>query len=1009
MKLFFSYGHDKNSVIVERIRDDVMAEKHDVWIDIDRLKSGNDWRRKIAESIEESEVFFSFASEHSLQESGVCRDELSIAVAVKGALIQSVILEKGLTMPANASFRQYIDMSDWQELYSTDAFEPWYAEKLQEILKVINDPETKKYEEEVRYLKDILRPNLSIAYKNSMAEAMYCGRGWLKAMTDRWLKDPDSRRILLMTGSPGSGKSAFVSHEFIYNIYAGAVIYCQWDNCESNNADAVIRSIIFQLSSHYPDYRERVLKNVKRLEEDGTELKDCDASELYRSLFVRPMRETINGDRNTILILIDGIDEIERHSRSGARYEWKNELAELIERSAGELPEWIRFFITSRKDTKVTRFLKNFDTIDLDAYGTENRNDVDDYIALRLAGKMSADVIQKVQDKCEDNFQHAVLLTEGLLKGQIPPEDVEEMPASLAGLYYAYFSRTFPDRAVYHDRYMPVFSAVCVSEEPIPAKTVWRACDWDAFEKQEFRLNTSSYFPRDDIFKVFHLSLIDWLCSEDAYEFGISRKSGIRLIAKGCRTAWLDDPEDMNRYELLYFMKYLKKTRDPLLKEVLQDTGYGEMLKEYALSAMAEYRFADALSLAQDAAEIFAEGLPKTQDPYLEAMLAQVNALVRLSQKEAAEKLCREAVQKGGKPGMASKVLAALYARYGKIASMCNHWDESDAAFREAEHITGQQNDPYETAQIMNQHALMFRIASRFKEAQQVYEQLDAMIPPETMKQEDPGLYVNITAGKAFCSQSRARSKEAGQYLDQCRAVLEQDPHLLNDEDTSQVYYLLSFHAYAEGQYAEGLEYVEHSIALRERVYGSDSVEICSHLNELGHILLKLGRFREAEKAFRKSLRLRTSFYGEDNVYTAYSKRNLAKLLTERKEGNDLAEAYSLLSDALILFTRYNGTVSDNAAMVQRDMAECAILQEQYTAAAECLDQAETIYRQLGTLRGLGHCRKSRGNLARAEGKPAEAVSFYREAISLYEESGLNSSHTYITSLQDTIRALEQQ
>ena len=43
----------------------------------------------------------------------------------------------------------------------------------------------------------------------------------------------------------------------------------------------------------------------------------------------------------------------------------------------------------------------------------------------------------------------------------------------------------------------------------------------------------------------------------------------------------------------------------------------------------------------------------------------------------------------------------------------------------------------------MNEHALMFRIASRFEDAEQMYEDIYKMIPAEQMKRESPALYVN--------------------------------------------------------------------------------------------------------------------------------------------------------------------------------------------------------------------------------------------------------------------------
>ena len=51
MKLFFSYGHDKNEEIVLRLMHDIEQRNHSVWIDKSKIKSGDDWRRSITSGI----------------------------------------------------------------------------------------------------------------------------------------------------------------------------------------------------------------------------------------------------------------------------------------------------------------------------------------------------------------------------------------------------------------------------------------------------------------------------------------------------------------------------------------------------------------------------------------------------------------------------------------------------------------------------------------------------------------------------------------------------------------------------------------------------------------------------------------------------------------------------------------------------------------------------------------------------------------------------------------------
>ena len=46
---FLSYGHDRNTRLVERIRVDLQEHSYDVWIDTSEIKSGDDWRRRIVD------------------------------------------------------------------------------------------------------------------------------------------------------------------------------------------------------------------------------------------------------------------------------------------------------------------------------------------------------------------------------------------------------------------------------------------------------------------------------------------------------------------------------------------------------------------------------------------------------------------------------------------------------------------------------------------------------------------------------------------------------------------------------------------------------------------------------------------------------------------------------------------------------------------------------------------------------------------------------------------------
>ena len=179
MKLFFSYGHDENKAIVTRIKEDLEKRHHEVAIDESLIKGGDDWRRAITSAITQSELMVAFASKHSVREPGVCLDELMIAVSVKGAQVQTILLESNIAPPSNISYRHYIDMSKWKAMQKTPDFESWYNQKLNEIIRIIESPDTKKYAEEIEYIRDQLCPHISLIKQERLRQEYFCGREWL--------------------------------------------------------------------------------------------------------------------------------------------------------------------------------------------------------------------------------------------------------------------------------------------------------------------------------------------------------------------------------------------------------------------------------------------------------------------------------------------------------------------------------------------------------------------------------------------------------------------------------------------------------------------------------------------------------------------------------------------------------------------------------------------------------------------------------------------------------------
>lgn len=86
LPIFISYGHDdefhgyqNHEKTVLKIKEELEARGHKIWIDKEGIREGTDWRRKIYDGIRNSQLFLAFVSQKSI-DSEYCQTEIRIAV-----------------------------------------------------------------------------------------------------------------------------------------------------------------------------------------------------------------------------------------------------------------------------------------------------------------------------------------------------------------------------------------------------------------------------------------------------------------------------------------------------------------------------------------------------------------------------------------------------------------------------------------------------------------------------------------------------------------------------------------------------------------------------------------------------------------------------------------------------------------------------------------------------------------------------------------------------------------
>lgn len=328
MHIFFSYGHDANAPFVRRLRDSLVAAGHAVWMDEDRIRPGEDWRRAIQDGEGASKRVIAFLSKHAMKPGGVCLDELAFALFHLPGRVIPVLLEPEAEAkpPVSLTHVQWLDLSAWP----TRADDPaWYAAQLAEVERIIADPERERFAGEIDALHDMLRlPGGPFTWSRAARIGRlldgFVGRDWLREKVEAWRLHRPESQLLWIAGQAGMGKSAFAAW-LAHNGHARVVALSlsEFNDTPTRETATVIRVLAQQIATRDPSFRSSLLGILQR--EDpalrGTALETLIADpagrrrlldaapggppwtthELFRRIVVDPLRGGIDGGRNPVM------------------------------------------------------------------------------------------------------------------------------------------------------------------------------------------------------------------------------------------------------------------------------------------------------------------------------------------------------------------------------------------------------------------------------------------------------------------------------------------------------------------------------------------------------------------------------------------------------------------------------------------------------------------------------------------------------------------------------------
>ena len=504
-RIFISYGHDKNAVVVKKIKEYLAQSGYDVWIDTSNIEKGCDWREQITNVLMGSNGVISFLSKHSVRDPGVCIDELKIAVCLKHAYITPVLLESEseVVPPKIITNTQWIDLSDWEDVPEQE-WDSYFATKTEEISKALNNGSSATYCREMEMLSNKLRVSDNFAKEQQLLKQPFIGRHWLTEKVHNWLNKSESHSMMIY-GVPGSGKSAFSANLAHYNPNVVGSIFFEWDNTALSSVDYVIKLLAYKIAAKLPDYR-RILCTMLSDKQDSSKITDDHhGSGLFDILILNPIQCCIDGNRDTLFLIFDGLDET------------SHEVGNLLMRKAQYFPGWLKVLFTSRFDETAAANHTVKDIIHLDESSELNTKDIESFFEWNLQLSTDDARCTEMARKCEGSFMYAHTLCDAIRCGHISLDDSHALPFGINAFYNEFFNRIFPN---YND-YIKArpFLELLVIEEELPEEIIRKCLKVDKYDLWELRKGLKSLVVSHPVnthikykaFKFVHKSIKDWL------------------------------------------------------------------------------------------------------------------------------------------------------------------------------------------------------------------------------------------------------------------------------------------------------------------------------------------------------------------------------------------------------------------------------------------------------------------------------------------------------------------
>ena len=396
----------------------------------------------------------------------------------------------------------------------------------------------------------------------------FTGRGWVFEAVNQWFLPANKSRFLLLTGKPGSGKTAIAARlcQFALgeatppeglSLFSSRDFLTAYHFCSARDSNWIdprsfVWSVALQLAQRHDEFAKALVTAsdtpVSLIGEASAgvaeansvvagviiknlSLSGMSSQEAFNRFLVGPLQNIYQqGFSKPITILVDSLDESLNHSGSVT-------IASLLAR-VKHLPTEVRFIVTSRDDDHVIiDFLEDSTVVPLSESNHQGDNDKDiaEFVQLQLSElselKAKADalsaadrqqLIDTIVQQAEGNFLYVAFLLNSLALPHHLLSDLDGLPTGLEGLYYDSIRRVVElGGGSWETNYSLLMGVLSVAQSPLnidqieqftgkAANEVWSGVN----DLQQFiAKNDTSSDPSNPklVYRLYHQSVIDFL------------------------------------------------------------------------------------------------------------------------------------------------------------------------------------------------------------------------------------------------------------------------------------------------------------------------------------------------------------------------------------------------------------------------------------------------------------------------------------------------------------------